>query len=247
MTNGYPCHVVETVDQIISRIDPFIPTEVGSISQRVTGSLLELNVWWEQRATGMVKPLEIHCPNNANLAAGIATANSAIDSGHNLIFLTEPQRKNSQLARALIGLLTRKDAYCVFFHEKGVNDRAAMESMGEIRDLMREHSDARGEPLRLAALDPSIDFTVGLLLSCSARKTPVITGTNENLAGALIAQRLSMKASSWWRHGSTSPDAATNAAVDRMGIPPGLPLNLSDDLGVGAQISVTLLQEFIEI
>ncbi len=249
----YPCSVPETVDQLVARIEPFIPQDVDAHSDRVTGALAELNTWWQQRASGTLNALEIQSPVNTNMTEGIATANAAIDSGHNLLFLTADSNResnpNSNLARALIGLLTRKDAYSVFFqgtNQQSVSDQAAMVSMADIRDLMREHLETRGEPLKLSALDPRIDFVVGLLLASSARKTPVITGTNDHLVGALIAQRLCMKASSWWRHGSTSPDPATLAAVDRMGIPPGLPLELSDQLGVGAQVSVTLLREFVE-
>lgn len=253
----YPWNVPETVDQLVARIEPFIPQDVDAHSDRVTGALAELNTWWQQRASGTLNALEIKSPVKTNMAEGIATANAAIDSGHNLLFLTADSNResnresnpDSHLARALIGLLTRKDAYSVFFqgtNQQSISDRAAMVSMADIRDLMREYLEARGEPLRLSALDPRIDFVVGLLLASSARKTPVITGTNDHLVGALIAQRLCMKASSWWRHGSTSPDPATLAAVDRMGIPPGLPLELSDQLGVGAQVSVTLLREFVE-
>ena len=249
----YPWNVAETLDQLVARIEPFVPQEVDASSDRVTGALTELSSWWQQRASGALKALEIQSPVVTNMAEGIATANAAIDSGHNLLFLTADSTPNStpesHLVRALIGILTRKDAYSVFFqgtNQQSASDRAAMVSMAEIRDLMREHLEARGEPLRLSALDPQIDFVVGLLLASSARKTPVITGTNDHLVGALIAQRLCMKASSWWRHGSTSPDPATLAAVDRMGIPPGLPLDLSDQLGVGAHVSVMLLREIVK-
>lgn len=244
----------ETVDQLIARIEPFVPREIAIHSERVTGALAELSNWWQQRASGQLNAREVQCPVNANLDAGVTTANAAIDSGHNLLFLTAESASgstaDSYLSRALIGLLTRKDAYSVFFQgtaQQRASDQSAMDSMAGIRDLMREHIERRGEPLSLSALDPRIDFVVGLLLASSARKTPVITGTNEHLAGALIAQRLCMKASSWWRHGSTSPDPATSAAVDRMGMSPGLPLELSDHVGVGAQVSVRLLREFIEV
>jgi hypothetical protein len=55
-----------------------------------------------------------------------------------------------------------------------------------------------------------------------------------------------MKASNWWRHGSTSLDPAITNSVDRLGIPTGLDLNLTDHTGIGAQISAQLLQSFIE-
>lgn len=222
-----------------------MPLATEPLPPVITGALAELGIWWHERVSGDLSMATIDTAHGVDFESGCTRANTAIDSGANLLILISTLNTCSPEVRAIIGLLTRKDAFSVYFQDQGTNDQLAMQSMAVIRNLMREHMGIRGEPLQLAAVDPTVDFVSGILLSASARKTPVITGTSAHLAAALIAQRLSMKASNWWRHGSTSLDPAVTNSVDRLGIPPGLALNLTDHTGIGAQISAQLLHSFI--
>lgn len=251
---GYPDAVIsdatpqskrDLVDSLIQRVDPFLPLEVQPLPQVITGALAELGTWWLERVSGNLSATTINTDNNGDFLGGCDTANAAIDSGANLLVLISSQNQCSPEVRAIIGLLTRKDAFAVYFQAQGTTDQSAMNSMAEIRDLIRKHTDIRGEALQLAELDPYVDFSSGVLLTASARATPVITGNAAHLAAALITQRLTMKASNWWRHGSTSKDPAVTRSVDRLGIPQGLELDLTDHNGIGAQISAQLLENFI--
>ncbi len=233
--------MTESVEQLLGRIEQFTPQPTPPLSDSVTGSLADLVTWWQQRTPGELDITAIDTGGTSGLAQGADRANQAIDSGSTLLILTSSLKKESPLARAIIGLLSRKDAFAVSFHAPGVTDREAMESMAAVRDLMRQHSELRGAPIELAQLDPEVDFTVGLLLTASARRTPVITGTVTHLAAALIGNRLSIASSNWWRHGATSPDPGVFIAVDRIGMSPGIPLSLSDIEGIGARISAQLL------
>lgn len=234
------------VDSLISRIEPFVPLETAPCALEITGALAELENWWCSRVPVSAQVALIDTAEGNTFTAGSETASAAIDSGANLCVLISSDNACRPQTRAIIGLLTRKDAFSVYFAHAGTSDQSAMQSIAEIRDLMRRNSEIRGDALQLATLDPEVDFTTGLLLTASARKTPVITGNATHLAAALIAQRLTMKASNWWRHGSTSPDPAITHSIDRLGIPRGLDLELTDHIGIGARISAQLLQSFIE-
>lgn len=238
---------------IIERIKPFVPNNVGTLPDTVTGSLAELLSWWINR-TPLGEPRFVNtiidtagCSDveYSKLELGSVTADKAVDSGTTVITLVSHTNSTSTHARAIIGLLTHKDAYAVYNQAPGIADTQAMLQMADIRDTMRFNLEDRGNPLKLAHLDPVVEFTVGLLLSASARCTPVILGTATHLAAALIAQRLAMPAWNWWRYGSTSPDTGVQLAIDRIGIPAGLPLDLSDDYGTGARISAQLLEDLV--
>lgn len=253
-TTGYPDAVTNElnpepkqilVDSLISRVEPFIPLDTAPLAGEITGALAELGNWWQSRVPGHTHVATIDTSQGINFAAGSDAASAAIDSGANLFVLISSDNSCPREVRAIIGLLTRKDAFSVYFHDRGTSDQSAMQTIAEIRDLMRQHADIRGDALQLATLEPSVDFTSGVLLTASSRKTPVITGNAAHLAAALITQRLTMKASNWWRHGSTSSDPAVTQSVDRLGIPPGLDLDLTDHTGIGAQISAELLHSFI--
>jgi NaMN:DMB phosphoribosyltransferase len=247
MRNQHYCfHVTESVEQLLGRIEPFIPQPTPPLSDSITGSVAELVQWWQERSPGEFKPTGINTAGTSDFNQGVERANLVIDSGATLLVLHSSSGEQAPIARAIIGLLTRKDAFAVSFHSPGTSDQQAMESMATIRDLMRQHAELRGTPIELAHLDPEVDFTTGLLLAASARRTPVITGTLPHLAGALIANRLSIASSNWWRHGATSPDLGVTHAVDRIGIAAGLPLGLSDSYGMGSRISENILSSVLD-
>jgi len=229
---------------LVDRIESCIPNTTFSVPERVTGSLAELLIWWMERGSEL-RPKKIAISSDG-FDSGIASVDSAVDSGFTLLSFHNNTAVDPAIVRAIVGLLTRKDAWQVTHQGPEMSDQQVMKQLAETVDLMRANRDKRGNPRDLAQLDSTgtIDFVVGALLAASARKTPVILGATHELAAALVAHRMSMKASSWWRNGATSPDRAVGQAIDRMGIPVGIPLDLSDDLGVGTDISVDLLSRF---
>jgi hypothetical protein len=229
---------------LVDRIESCIPNTTFLVPERVTGSLAELLIWWSGRGSEL-RPKKIAI-SPGGFDSGTASVDAAVDSGFTLLSFHSDSAIDPAIVRAIVGLLTRKDAWQVTHQGPEMSDQRVMKQLAETVDLMRANRDKRGEPRELAQLDSTgtIDFVVGALLAASARKTPVILGATHELAAALIAHRMCMKASSWWRNGATSPDRAVGQAVDRMGIPVGLPLDLSDDQGVGTDISVDLLSRF---
>lgn len=227
--------------ELLDRIESFIPNTTFDLPEPVTGSLAQLLSWWWERGFEL-RPKKIAI-SPGGFDSGIGSVDSAVDSGFTLLSFHNDTPVDPVISRTIIGLLARKDAWQVTYQGPGMSDQDVMTQLADTVDLMRANRERRGEPKGLAQLDSTgtIDFMVGALLAASARKTPVILGSTHDLAAALIAHRLCMKASSWWRNGATSPDRAVGQAVDRMGIPAGLPLDLSDDQGVGADISVELL------
>jgi nicotinate-nucleotide--dimethylbenzimidazole phosphoribosyltransferase len=82
---------------------------------------------------------------------------------------------------------------------------------------------------------------VGVLLSAAARRTPCLVDGTDELAAALVADRLCYRAKGWWRAGSDSPDPGRRAATERIDLAPGLPLGLTDDAGRGAEATLAIL------
>lgn len=247
--NAYPDAVSGVCDsedpkELLDRIESFIPLANFTLPAQATGSLAQLLTWWWERGSEF-KPRQIAMAPSG-FDSGVSSVDSAVNSGFTLLTFHNVTLVDPVVSRAIIGLLTRKDASQVTHQGSGMSDQLVMKQLADTVDLMRVNRDKRSEPRGLAQLDSTgtIEFMVGALLAASARKTPVILGTTCELAAALVAHRLSMKASSWWRNGTTSPDRAVGQAVDRMGIDPGLPLNLSDDQGVGVEINVQLLTTF---
>lgn len=213
----------------------------------VTGALADLCAWWLTVSAGA--PLAVTWIEAAGtdsvpdaILAGIEAADRAIDSGATLLVPRAPIR-DDEAARTLIALLTRKEASAVVAQPQGLADRAWMDTCAAVRDRAASAAEHRGDPVGLlAAVDaPGIAIVVGILLGAAARRTACLIDGTEELAAALVADRICNRAKGWWRAGSTSPDPGRAAAAERIDLAAGLPLGLTDDAGRGAEATLALL------
>ena len=208
----------------------------------VTGELAVLHDWW--RSVGADRPLvavDIPC-SAGTVADGLAAADRAVDAGATLLVPRVVDR-DDLAARTVVALLTRREASAVVHQPVGMSDRAWMAQVASVRDGVAASTELRGEPEQLTGTigTRGIAVAVGVLLGAAARQTPVIIDGTDELAAALLADRLCYRAKGWWRPGSTSPDSGRIAAVDRLDIAAGVPLGLSDDAGLGARATLALL------
>lgn len=213
----------------------------------VTGELARLWEWWATRAGEAPLQVAEVTPANessaeASLVSGIASADRAIDAGATLL-VPRADPRHDPAARAIIGLLTKREASALVDQPEGMGDQVWMSDVTTIRDLMSVHREKTGDHLSLLdGLDTSaIAGISGVLIGAAARSTPCLIDGTDEWAGALVADRIAHRARHWWRGAATSTDPARTAARERVDIAAGLPLDLSDDLGRGAQASVALL------
>lgn len=239
----------DPIAETIARIT--VPESSDDTPAGLDGELGSLRVWWRDRVgTASVRAAFLESdpgglPTNAAdaLICGLQDADRAIDAGATILVPRVSERQDSS-ARAVIGLLAKKEASAVIGQPAGVSDHEWMDACAAIRDLMATHRDHGGEylPLLDGLRTAQIAWVAGVLLGSSARCTPgLIDGTDE-WAGALIADRLSHRARHWWRGASTSPDPGRTASCERIGIDRGLPLELSDDEALGAQSTLAVLR-----
>ena len=233
---------------------PVVPADLEAIITRITapqvassepvaaGELARLDRWWRSVSDGGAPRVATLRSAGTMLEAGIADADRAIDGGHTLL-VPRVTHRDPVGALTVIALLTRSEAQAITSQPAGMSDRAWVERCAAVRDSIIEFADLRAAPAELLfALNATeIAFVVGALLASAARRTPsIIEGTDE-LAAALVADRLSFRAKDWWRASSTSSDPARKAAVDRLDLTAGLPLELTDEDGRGAEATVALL------
>lgn len=231
---------------VVERIAGPAPAS-DAVAPDVTGALADLAAWWATVSAGgplVVAWLDVSAPAIVDEAilAGIDAADRAIDSGATLLVPRVAER-DDEAARTLIALLTRKEASSVVAQPDGMADRAWMAACAAVRDRSATAAEHRGEPVALMAAvgAPAIAQVVGVLLGAAVRRTPCLVDGTDELAAALVADRLCIRAKSWWRSGSDSPDPGRAAAIDRIDLAPGLPLGLTDDAGRGAEATLAML------
>lgn len=249
------------LDAVIDRIAvPDARDDERSSSE--TGELERLRIWWRSVSDGSApSTATLRClvgsgdksaqiPATSDEASGvedairegIAAADREIDAGRTLLV---PRVANRQQVAALtvIAILTRSDPAAITYQLAGMSDRAWIQRCGAVRDAAVEHAELRSAPIALlAALGATeIAYAVGAVLAAAARRTPSIIDGTDELAAALVADRLCFRAKEWWRAGSTSPDPGRQAVVDRLDLAAGLPLDLTDDDGRGADATIALI------
>jgi nicotinate-nucleotide--dimethylbenzimidazole phosphoribosyltransferase len=242
----------DEVEDLLGRISVPEPREVA-LPEDLTGELRRLAIWWRSRSDGDPREWSVlvteDLGENASdaLLSGAAAADRAVDSGR-VLLVPRVRDRDEIAARTVIALLTRREASTVLGQPVGMPDREWMAACAAVRDRMAEVVEHRGEPLvMLAALGAtSIAAVAGSLLAASARRTPCLVDGTDELAAALVADRLCYRAKGWWRAGSDSPDPGRAAAVERIDLSPGLPLGLTDDAGKGAQATLALLGELAD-
>jgi NaMN:DMB phosphoribosyltransferase len=236
------------VEAITSRITlpGDLPTDVDP---DLTGELGELTRWWRglsgTRFPVAADVVAAAVPGESAiewLAAGADATDRAVDAGASVIVPRIVER-DPQAARVIISILTRAEPQVVVPQSAGMPDRAWMAEVAEVRDRVGRAVGLRGEPIALldAVRAPGLAFCVGALLSGAARQTACIIDGTDELAAAVVADRLSTSAKAWWTAGSQSPDAGRQASMDRIGLRPGLALDLTDEHGWGARSLLALL------
>ncbi len=226
----------------VERIEP-CPGGIADDGAPGSDSVQALARWWQRVGSGPRRiPAWIQVSGDGAVA-GVAAAERAVDAGANLL-IPRPDRATSDLeARAVIAVLTHRDAAAVVDQVPGMTDAEWMRDATVVRDRIAALIPLRGEPRDLvhACQDPAIADLVGVLIGAASRRTPCLVDGLRVMAAAVVADRLSPAACGWWRAASTSADPAWLAAVDRIELDPGLPLSISADDGSAARATLVLL------
>jgi nicotinate-nucleotide--dimethylbenzimidazole phosphoribosyltransferase len=253
VTDAVPDALAAALERIVA---PAPAAEVPPAD--VTGVLADLWSWWASVGAGQPEARilaadaadpEEHCTvGAAAVLAGVTAADRAVDSGATLL-VPRVTVRDEVASRAIITLLTRREASAVVHQGPAMTDREWMAMTAEVRDRAAATADLRGEPLALLSALGSSSFAtvVGCLLGAAARRTPCIIDGTDELAAALIADRLCYRAKGWWLVASDSPDPGRGAAIDRIDATVGLPLRLSDEVGRGADAVTALLARLFDV
>ena len=176
--------------------------------------------------------------------AGIAIADSEIDSGADLLVPADLGIGNTTPAAVLVGALTRNDASLVTGRGTGIDDPTWMRKCAAVRDAMRRSRPVLGDQLQLLATVGGADFAAmtGFLLQAAARRTPVVLDGVVSGACALVAQRVAFRAADWWVAGHLSSEPAHALALNRLSLVPLLDLGLRLGEGTGALLAVPIVK-----
>lgn len=198
-----------------------------------------LRGWWA--CVGSPGTSRVIHDSGADLEAGLQQADHLADEASAAVIVQIPGDVSAS-TRALIGLLCGVDASQIT--PPALSDADWMLHCADIRDTQTTLRDRLGDAIDI--VEPSIAATAGLLLGLAARRTPaLLIGTHAH-AAAVVAQRQSIAAVSWWRSAFSGSDPLLRRAHERLQLEPWITVgtNLSDDAMVDIVVAlVTDLQQ----
>lgn len=169
----------------------------------------DIRGWWA--CVGNVGVIRTERVVTGGLEAGLQKADALADEAVAAVII-DCQTPLSDGARALVGLLCGVDASRVT--PSHTSDTDWMRNCARIRDLQVELRDQLGRAIEV--VDADVATTSSLLLGLAARRTPALLIGPHAHAAAIIAQRQSVAATSWWRSAVADTDPVVARANERL-------------------------------
>ena len=188
----------------------------------------------------------------AAFQAGVEIADTAVDSGSDLLLAAAVGVAGTTPAAVLVAVLTASDAAAMTGRGAGgppIDDRAWMRKCAAIRDATRRARLFRADRVRLLAAIGGTDLAAltGFLLRAAARRTPVVLDDLSACAAGLVAQRIAYRAPEWWLAGQSTADPAHRRALERMTLTPVTDFGVNLGAGAGALLALPALRAAVAL
>ena len=195
-----------SLSDVKARIEP-LPADVLDAAIRRTDGIRG----WLQ-CTGVNGPTIVEsAAAGAGVESGLARADALADEGVGAV-IAHIAHPVSDLVRAITGALCGVDATRVT--PPNASDVEWMHACMRVRDLQAVHRLHLADALDV--VDGQVAAVAGLLLGLAARKTPALLVGPTAHAAAVIAQRQSMAAATWWQSAIRDADPLVEVANERL-------------------------------
>ncbi len=180
----------------------------------------------------------------AALETGIAVAERLVASGHRLLVTGDLGIGNTTPAAALIAVLTGRDPAEVTGRGAGSDDAMLAHKVEVIRAGIATNSATAQDPLAALAGVGGLEHAAlaGFVLGAAARRVPVVLDGVISCSAALVARALCPGVTAYLVAGHRSLEPGAAVALDALGLPPLLDLDLRLGEGSGAALAVPLVQ-----
>ena len=211
------------------------PVEAQALAAAITASGDTVRGWW--RCVGRAGLVYTASMCLTDISAGLKHADDLANEGVAAVIVQHPHDIETT-TRALAGLLCNVDASQVT--PRNDSDLIWMQQCADVRDQQTVMRDQLGRALDIA--DGDIAGTAALLLGLAARRTPVLLIGVHAHAAALLAQRQSVAAVSWWRSAVSDIDPVVLRAQERLQLDPWLRIGTLVTADVSEDITATIVR-----
>jgi nicotinate-nucleotide--dimethylbenzimidazole phosphoribosyltransferase len=200
--------------------------------------------------TGPVEETDALSPDEVDRALryGYRLAESAVDSGVDLLVLAAGGPGHEAAAVAVIAALTGAEAPGMLprVRRPGAryDDLAWMARVAAIRDALHRTAGRTRQPKDLLAAlgGAGLAVAMGVLLGASARRTPVVIDGPVGVAAALLARDLATQTRLWLLLADHGGHPAVRTGADRLSLTPVTDLGLGLGEGTSALATLPLIQ-----
>jgi nicotinate-nucleotide--dimethylbenzimidazole phosphoribosyltransferase len=183
------------------------------------------------------------------VAAGIELADGLIHEGVGLIALGEMGIANSTAASALTAALLGADAAAVCGRGTGLDDAGVARKVAAVRRALAVNRVQGGDALGALAAVGGLEIAAlaGVVLGCSARRTPVLVDGFISSAAALAAVCLQPRCRGALIAAHRSPEPGHGAILAALELDPLLDLEMRLGEGSGAALALPLVAAALAI
>ncbi len=176
------------------------------------------------------------------LAKGAILADSEADAGTDLLMLAAPSDAARIPAATLIAFVTESDSQTVASTLRG--DQEWMRTVTAVRDALRRVKRSPDDPLSLleALGGTEIAYLTGVILGAAARRTPIVFEGLACTAAAVMAQRITSAAGSWYMPAHNDPDPGSTSGLRYLHRSPLLDVGMFPGDGIAVMLAAEMLE-----
>ena len=180
---------------------------------------------------------------------GRTVADTAIDSGCDLVVVGDVGVGNTTVAAAVIGALTFTEPVVAVGRGSGINDETWKVKVAAVRDAMFRARDVHDDVAEVLRRISSPDFVAGVafIAQSAARRTPVLIDGAFPSAAAYAAERLAPGVREWLLAGQLSPEPCHTVSLKALGLTPVAALDMTTGQGAGGAAVLPLITAAVEL
>jgi nicotinate-nucleotide--dimethylbenzimidazole phosphoribosyltransferase len=234
VVNAFAAQVGATVRVVDVGVAATLPPHAGLVVRKVRPGTADLSRGPAMERAEAVEAIE----------AGIRTARELVGEGHRILLGGDMGIANTTASAALVCAFTGAEPERATGRGTGVDDVTYARKVAVVRDAIALHRPDPEDPIGVLAALGGLEHAAlaGFLLGGAALRVPVVLDGVIACSAALVAARLSPRASGAWVAGHRSAEPGATLALQELGLAPLVDLGLRLGEGSGAVLALPLVQ-----
>jgi len=185
----------------------------------------------------------------AAIETGIELVEREADAGVGLVAVGELGIGNTTPSTAILACISGEDIQAITGRGTGLDDGALLIKQQVIQKALEINQPDQDNPLDILSKVGGLEIAAltGVMLSCAARRVPVVLDGFVSGAAAMLACRMNARCSQYMIASHLSEETGHRTMLTELGLRPLLDLGLRIGEGTGAVLALPLIESVVKI